>query len=220
MYGNSQAPQDESSKFAPVSPYACAKVHAHHLAAVYRRSYNMHISAGILFNHESPRRSTDFVSRKITSGIAQILSGDIDSIGLGNLSARRDWGHARDYVRAMWLMLQQESPSDYVIATGISHTVQEFLEISFSMVSLDWRDYVVADPKLMRPADPAHLRGDATRARTRLDWNPTMTLNDIIYEMLKHDLAARNLQGKLRLPIDLFDRYTSLTLAGVSTSSS
>jgi GDPmannose 4,6-dehydratase len=158
----------------------------------------MYVCSGILFNHESPRRSSDFVSRKITSGIARILSGEIDTISLGNLSARRDWGHARDYVLAMWLMLQQKNPADYVIATGVSHAVAEFLEIAFALVDLDWRDHIIEDPHLMRPADPAHLQGDATRARTQLGWKPTVTLSEIIYEMLEHDLTARNLKGRLR----------------------
>lgn len=198
MYGNSPAPQNEQTGFAPISPYACAKVYGHHLAVMHRYSYNMYVCSGILFNHESPRRSSDFVSRKITSGIAQILSGEIDTISLGNLSARRDWGHARDYVLAMWLMLQQDHPADYVIATGVSHTVADFLEIAFGLVDLDWRDHVIEDPNLMRPADPAHLQGDATRARIQLGWNPAATLDDIIYEMLQHDLTIRNLNSRLR----------------------
>ena len=146
----------------------------------------------------SRRDDPDFVSRKITSGIAQILSGETNTISLGNLSARRDWGHARDYVLAMWLMLQQEQPADYVIATGVSHTVAEFLEIAFAMVDLDWRDHVIEDPNLLRPADPVHLQGDATRARIQLGWKPTVTLEEMICEMLQHDLAARNLDSRLR----------------------
>jgi len=198
MFGDAPAPQNEDSAFAPLSPYACAKVHAHYLAAMHRRSYNMYVCSGILFNHESPRRDPHFVSRKITAGIAQILSGEIDAISLGNLAARRDWGHARDYVVAMWLMLQQEHPADYVIATGVSHTVAQFLETAFALVDLDWRDYVIEDPNLLRPADPAHLRGDATRAREQLGWQPTVGLDEMIYEMLQHDLAARNLDSALR----------------------
>jgi GDPmannose 4,6-dehydratase len=198
MFGDSPAPQNEDSSFAPISPYACAKVYAHHLAATYRNSYNMYVCSGILFNHESPRRDPDFVSRKITSGIARILSGETDTISLGNLSARRDWGHARDYVVAMWLMLQQEHPADYVIATGVSHTVAEFLEIAFALVDLDWRNHVIEDPNLLRPADPTHLQGDATRARLQLGWQPTVKLEELIYEMLQCDLTARNLGSRLR----------------------
>jgi GDPmannose 4,6-dehydratase len=198
MFGDSPAPQNEESVFAPVSPYACAKVYAHQLAAIYRHSYNMYVCSGILFNHESPRRDPCFVSRKITSGIARILSGEIDAISLGNLTARRDWGHARDYVMAMWLMLQQQYPTDYVVATGVSHTVTEFLEIAFELVGLEWQGHVVVDPGLLRPSDPAHLLGDSTRARLQLGWRPTVGLGEIIYEMLQHDLAAANLDGALR----------------------
>ena len=198
MYGDSSAPQNEDTAFTPISPYACAKVYGHHLAVMYRRSFNMYVCSGILFNHESPRRSSDFVSRKITLGIARILAGETDTIRLGNLSARRDWGHARDYVLAMWLMLQHEHPADYVIASGVSYTVAEFLEIAFTLVDLDWRDYVIEDPSLLRPADPVHLQGDAARARLQLGWKPTVTLNEMIYEMLEHDLAARGLNSRLR----------------------
>ena len=197
MFGDVRGPQNEETAFVPVSPYGCAKVHAHHLATVYRNSYDMYVCSGILFNHESPRRDPHFVSRKITSGIAQILAGKIDTISLGNLTAKRDWGHARDYVEAMWLMLQQDSPADYVIATGVSHTVAQFLEIAFTMVDLDWRDHVIEDRNLLRPADPAHLQGDATRAHRHLGWRPTVMLNEMIYEMLHHDLSAYNLDGAL-----------------------
>jgi GDPmannose 4,6-dehydratase len=197
MFGNSPGPQNEDTAFAPLSPYACAKVYAHQLAAMHRDCFNMYICSGIMFNHESPRRGTRFVSRKITSGIARILSGDIDAISLGNLSARRDWGHARDYVVAMWLMLQQKDPADYVIATGASHTVTEFLEISFGLVGLKWRDHVVVDPDLFRPSDPAHLVGDSARARTQLGWKPTVGLVELIYEMLLDDLAALKLDSAI-----------------------
>jgi GDPmannose 4,6-dehydratase len=198
MFGNSLGPQDENTEFAPLSPYACAKVYAHQLASMYRHCYSMFICSGIMFNHESPRRDARFVSRKITSGIARILSGDIDKISLGNLNARRDWGHARDYIAAMWLMLQQDDPSDYVIATGVSHTVTEFLEIAFALVGLEWQDHVIVDPSLLRPSDPAHLLGDSTRVRTQLGWEPTVGLTEIIREMLQHDLGALNLDGVLR----------------------
>jgi GDPmannose 4,6-dehydratase len=197
MFGYAPAPQNETSTLAPVSPYACAKVLAHHLAATYRNSYHMYICSGILFNHESPRRDPHFVSRKITSGIAQILSGKIDAIKLGNLGAKRDWGHARDYVVAMWLMLQQDQPEDYVIATGVSRTVRQFVEIAFEMVRLDWREHVIEDPNLMRPSDPPNLQGDANRARLRLDWMPTVGLNELIYEMLQYDLDRYGVIDKL-----------------------
>jgi GDPmannose 4,6-dehydratase len=198
MYGNAPAPQDEHSAFAPVSPYACAKVYAHQLAAMYRRSYGMYVCSGIMFNHESPRRSPDFVTRKITSGIAKIMAGEIETIRLGNLSARRDWGHARDYVQAMWLMLQQQQASDFVIATGVSHTVAEFVEIAFGLVDLNWRDHIIEDPSFVRPADPSHLQGDAIRASQELGWRPTVVLKDLVYEMLVHDLEARKIDGVLR----------------------
>lgn len=197
MFGNSPGPQNEDTALAPLSPYACAKVYAHQLAAMHRNCYNMYICSGIMFNHESPRRDIRFVSRKITSGIARILSGDINVISFGNLNARRDWGHARDYVVAMWLMLQQKSPADYVIATGASHTVSDFLEIAFGLVGLEWREYVVVDPDLLRPSDPAHLIGDSTRVRTRLGWKPTVGLVELIREMLQYDLAALNLDSAL-----------------------
>ena len=197
MFGDTPTPQDEDSAFAPVSPYACAKVCAHHLAATYRRAYGMYVCSGILFNHESPRRDPHFVSRKITLGIAQILSGKTDTISLGNLTAKRDWGHARDYVVAMWYMLQQDSPADFVIATGVSHTVAQFAEIAFTLVGLDWRDHITEDPDLLRPADPAHLQGDATRARLSLGWKPEVGLEEMVYEMLQNDLGAHNIVGAL-----------------------
>jgi GDPmannose 4,6-dehydratase len=193
MFGNSPGPQNEDTALAPLSPYACAKVYAHQLAAMHRNCYNMYICSGIMFNHESPRRDVRFVSRKITFGIARILAGEINSISLGNLSARRDWGHARDYVTAMQLMLRQRDPVDYVIATGTSHSVIEFLEIAFGFVGLDWREHVVEDPDLRRPSDPVDLFGDATRARTRLGWKPSVGLVELIHEMLRHDLAAFDL---------------------------
>ena len=198
MFGDSPGPQNEDTALAPLSPYACAKVYAHHLAAMHRNYYDMYICSGIMFNHESPRRDTRFISRKVTSGIARVLSGDLDAITLGNLSARRDWGHARDYVKAMWTMLQQEEPADYVIATGTSHSVTEFLEIAFGLVGLEWRRHVVEDPDLRRPSDPADLQGDSTRARTQLGWKPTVGLVELIREMLQHDLTALNLDSIIR----------------------
>lgn len=197
MFGNSPSPQNEDTELAPISPYACAKVYAHQLAAMHRNYYNMYICSGIMFNHESPRRDVRFVSRKITSGIASIMAGEINTISLGNLNARRDWGHARDYVTAMRLMLQQRDPVDYVIATGASHSVTEFLEIAFSLVGLEWQEHVIVNPDLWRPSDPVDLLGDATRARTRLGWQPSIGLTELIHEMLRHDLAAVNLAGKL-----------------------
>jgi GDPmannose 4,6-dehydratase len=197
MFGNSPGPQNEDTELAPMSPYACAKVYAHQLAAMHRNCYNMYICSGIMFNHESPRRDVRFVSRKITSGVARILAGEISTISLGNLSARRDWGHARDYVPAMRLMLQQADPVDYVIATGTSHSVIDFLEIAFGLVGLEWQEHVIVRPDLLRPSDPVDLIGDTTRARTRLGWKPSIGLTELIREMLRHDLAAVKLEGKL-----------------------
>ena len=197
MFGNSPGPQNEDTELAPMSPYACAKVYAHQLAAMYRNCYNVYICSGIMFNHESPRRDVHFVSRKITSGIARIIAGEISTISLGNLSARRDWGHARDYVTAMQLMLQQRDPVDYVIATGASHSVTELLEIAFGLVGLDWQEHVTVDPELRRPSDPVNLLGDTTRARSQLGWKASVGVTELIHEMLRHDLAAVNLEGKL-----------------------
>src|SRR6266853_509549 len=167
MYGLAAAPQSEGTPFYPRSPYACAKAYAYYQVINYREGYNLHASNGILFNHESPRRGETFVTRKITRGIARILAGKDKKLYLGNLDAKRDWGHAKDYVRAMWLMLQQDTPDDYVIATGETYSVREFAEIAFGHVGLDYRDHVIVDPKFFRPAEVHLLLGDATKARQR-----------------------------------------------------
>jgi GDPmannose 4,6-dehydratase len=193
IFGCSAVPQLEETSIHPVSPYGCAKAYAHHMISVYRSAYEMFACAGILFNHESPRRTTGFVSRKVTLGIARILAGQIRYIRLGNMAARRDWGHAKDYVRAMWLMLQRDTPADYVIATGISRSVAEFVDFAFSSVGLDWRNHVVTDPTLERPTDPSEYRGDATKARHELGWEPVITFEEMVREMLIHDLSEHGL---------------------------
>ncbi len=192
MFGHACGPQREETEFRPVSPYASAKVLAHQWVTTYREMYGLYACAGIMFNHESPRRSADFVTRRITRGIAQILAGERDMISLGNTGSRRDWGHARDYVQAMRLMLQQPEPNDYVVATGESHSVAEFADLAFSHVGLDWRKYVSHDPARLRPADPQYFCGDPSRIRA-VDWKSETSLADIVREMLVEDLRAYDL---------------------------
>jgi GDPmannose 4,6-dehydratase len=184
------APQSEDTPFHPRSPYGCAKVYAHWATVNYRESYGLHASCGILFNHESPRRGEAFVTRKIARAVARIKAGMQDRLHLGNLDARRDWGFAGDYVRAMWLMLQQDSPGDYVIATGETHTVREFVELAFGRVGLDWRSFVSIDPALQRPAEVDILMGDATVARTALRWVPQVGFEELVAMMVDAELKA------------------------------
>ena len=191
MFGKvRQVPQNEQTPFYPRSPYGVAKVYGHWITVNYRESYGLHASSGILFNHESPRRGKEFVTRKVTDAVAQIKLGLKDSLHLGNLMARRDWGFAGDYVRAMWLMLQQEEPSDFVVATGVNHTVQEMVEIAFGHVGLDWRKHVVSDPDLQRPAEVDSLVGDASKAQRELGWTSSVSFRDLIEMMVDSDLAA------------------------------
>ncbi|MCS7315508.1 MAG: GDP-mannose 4,6-dehydratase [Bryobacterales bacterium] len=198
MFGNApHAPQNEQTPFMPRSPYGISKVAGFHLTRNYRETYGMHASNGILFNHESPRRGFEFVTRKITSGVARILAGKARELRLGNLDARRDWGHARDYVQAMWLMLQQPEPGDYVVATGETHSVREFCELAFGYAGLDYRDYVVCDPQLYRPAEINVLQGDAGRAHQILGWEPTVRFEQLVWEMLEHDCRALGVSEKL-----------------------
>lgn len=190
MYGKVKTvPQNEVTPFHPRSPYACAKVFAHHQAVNYRESYGMFICNGILFNHESPRRGENFVTRKITKGIADIKKGRAEKIVLGNLDAKRDWGYAKEYVEAMWLMLQHETPDDYVIATGENHLVKEFLEESFSYAGLDWKAHVAFDPKFLRPAEVDELIGDASKAKRVLGWEPKTTFKELVRIMVDADMS-------------------------------
>lgn len=189
MFGMVQAvPQNESTPFYPRSPYGVAKLYGHWITVNYRESYGVHASSGILFNHESERRGLEFVTRKITDGVARIKLGLADELRLGNLDARRDWGHAEDYVKAMWLMLQMDKPDDYVIATGETHTVREFVELAFDRVGLDSNDYVIQDPKFMRPAEVDLLIGDSSKARRTLNWEPTIGFQDLVNRMVDADI--------------------------------
>jgi len=187
MFGSSAPPQNEQTPFQPRSPYACAKVFAHQLCQNYRDAYGLHISCGILFNHESPRRGVPFVTRKITRAAARIKHGLDKKLYLGNLDARRDWGFAGDYVEAMWLMLQQERPDDYVIATGESHSVREVLEVAFQTLGLNWQDHVEIDPRYYRPTEVDHLLGDASKARAKLGWNFKVRFKELIEMMVRSD---------------------------------
>jgi GDPmannose 4,6-dehydratase len=189
MYGAAPAPQDERTPFRPRSPYGCAKVYAFWTTLNYREAYGLYAVNGILFNHESPRRGETFVTRKVTRAVARIKAGMQDRLYLGNLQARRDWGYAPEYVEAMWRMLQQDGPDDYVIATGESHTVEEFCEVAFSHAGLDWRRYVSVDPGYYRPAEVDELCGDATKARMELNWKPETDFNDLARLMVDADIA-------------------------------
>lgn len=189
MFGRSPAPQNEQTPFEPVSPYAASKLAGYHLCRAYRDAHGLPVSCGILFNHESPRRGREFVTRKITAAVAAIKAGKQDTLHLGNTAARRDWGHARDYVRAMWLMLQQDRPDDYVIATGETRSVQDFVKAAFRAADLDWRQHVESDyDYLRRPNEVNELRGDASKARTILGWLPEISFSALVHEMVEHDL--------------------------------
>ena len=190
LYGSTPPPQSEATPFHPRSPYAVAKLYAFWATVNYRESYDMHASNGILFNHESPRRGENFVTRKITKGVADIVHGRASELRLGNLDAKRDWGFAGDYVEGMWLMLQQDAPDDYVLATGEAHSVREFCEIAFGHAGLDWEQYVVVDPEFFRPAEVDYLLGDPTKARTELSWKPTTSFEQLVTMMVDADLAA------------------------------
>ncbi len=196
MFGKVQAvPQSETTPFYPRSPYACAKVYGHWQTINYRESYDMFACNGILFNHESPRRGETFVTRKITRAVARIVAGKQDKLYMGNLDSKRDWGYAKDYVRAMWLMLQQEKPDDYVVATGETHSVEEFLEVAFGYVNLKWQDSVAFDERYMRPAEVDLLIGDPSKAKKVLNWQPTISFKELVHLMVDADLRALGLQS-------------------------
>jgi GDPmannose 4,6-dehydratase len=196
MFGKvREAPQSETTPFYPRSPYGAAKVYAYWATVNYRESYGMFACNGILFNHESPRRGETFVTRKITRAVARIKAGLDHKLYLGNLEAKRDWGYAKEYVEAMWLMLQQDEPEDYIVATGETHSVREFLEEAFSCVGLDWRDYVEIDPKYYRPAEVDLLMGNAAKAKAKLGWEPKTTFKELVRIMVDADLAAETQIG-------------------------
>ncbi len=197
MFGKAEeVPQNERTRFHPRSSYGISKVAGFELTRNYREAYGLHASSGILFNHESPRRGFEFVTRKITSGVARIAAGRSRELRLGNLEAKRDWGHAREYVEAMWRMLQQDSPDDYVIATGETHTVREFAEVAFAHAGLDYREYVVPDPDLFRPAEVNLLQGDAAKARKHLGWTHRVAFQALVREMVEADCRALGVEPR------------------------
>jgi GDPmannose 4,6-dehydratase len=202
MFGLVQeVPQTEKTPFYPRSPYGCAKVYSYWITVNYRESYGLHASNGILFNHESPRRGETFVTRKITRAVAQIKAGLQEKLYLGNLDAKRDWGHAREYVEAMWLMLQQDTPDDYVIATNETHSIREFLDHAFGHVGLDWKKYVEIDPRYYRPAEVELLIGDYSKAKKKLGWEPKIKFKDLVIDMVDADvkLLKDHLEGKIKV---------------------
>lgn len=190
-----EVPQKESTPFYPRSPYGVAKVYGHWITVNYRESYNLHATSGILFNHESPRRGLEFVTRKISHQAARIKLGLADELRLGNLDARRDWGYAGDYVRAMWLMLQRDTPDDYVVATGETHSVEEFLTVAFGHLDMDWREFVVQDERFMRPAEVDLLVGDPSKAGRELGWEPAVSFNELVIMMVEADVKMLEAGG-------------------------
>jgi GDPmannose 4,6-dehydratase len=203
MFGNAaEAPQRETTPFHPRSPYGAAKVSAHYITTAYREAYGLFACSGILFNHESPRRGLEFVTRKITHAVARIKLGLAGELRLGNLQAKRDWGYAGDYVRAMWLMLQQAAADDYVIGTGETHSVEEFVAVAFDHVGLDWHDHVVVDPQFYRPAEVDLLLADPTKARQRLNWEPEVSFPQLVRMMVDSDLAQLRGQDPARAGLE------------------
>jgi len=189
MFGKvREVPQTELTPFYPRSPYGVSKVFAHYITVNYRESYDLFAVSGILFNHESPRRGLEFVTRKVTDGVARIKAGKADKLAIGNLDACRDWGFAGDYVRAMWLMLQQDQPDDYVISTGVAHSVKDLIEIAFNRAGLEWQKYVYQDPALLRPAEVDHLLGDCSKAKQQLGWTPSVDFKQLVEMMVDADL--------------------------------
>ena len=218
MFGLVQeVPQKETTPFYPRSPYACAKLYAHWQTINYRESYNLFACNGILFNHESPRRGETFVTRKITRALARIIAGHQKKLFMGNLDAKRDWGYAKDYVKAMWLMLQQEQPDDYVIATGETHSIKEFLDLAFGYVNLDWQNYVEFDERYLRPAEVELLIGDPSKAKQKLGWEPSVSFEQLVQLMVEADLKALGLiplNGSTAQPVT--DPATIRTLTTIS----
>jgi len=198
MFGAAKPPQSETTPFYPRSPYAASKVAAHWYAVNYREAYGLFICNGILFNHESPRRGETFVTRKVTRAATRIKEGLQDKLFLGNLDAKRDWGFAGDYVEAMWLMLQQDEPDDYVVATGESHSVREMVELTFAELDLDWKKYVEIDPRYLRPTEVDYLHGDPSKTRTKLGWKPRKSFKDLIRAMIAHDLDLAKQEHTLK----------------------
>jgi GDPmannose 4,6-dehydratase len=206
MFGNPvESPQHETTPFHPRSPYGVAKVYGHHITVNYRESYHLFACSGILFNHESPRRGVEFVTRKVTQGVAKIKLGMAKELTLGNLDAKRDWGFAGEYVKAMWEMLQQDEPEDYVVSTGATHSVEELVQIAFDCVNLDWREFVKVEQSLFRPAEVDHLIGDSSKAYKNFGWHPQITFPELIAMMLDHDIY------RLRKGLPM---YASVALAG------
>jgi len=202
MFGEvRETPQTELTPFHPRSPYGCAKVFGHDIVVNYRESYGMHASSGILFNHEGPRRGIEFVTRKVTNAVARIKLGLQDEVVLGNLDSKRDWGYAGDYVKGMWLMLQQDQPDDYVLATGETHSIEELVQRAFAEVGIDdWADYVRQDPKFLRPAEVDLLIGDATKAKTKLGWEPEVDFPALVKMMVAHDLQLEATKAGIPIP--------------------
>jgi GDPmannose 4,6-dehydratase len=196
MFGHMPPPHSEDTRFYPRSPYGCAKVYGYWITINYREAYDLFACNGLLYNHESPRRGNEFVTQKIAKSVAAIKGGRKNLLKLGNLDAARDWGHARDYVRAMWMMLQHDTPGDYVVATGESHSVREFVEAAFSYVGLDWEKYVEIDPRFFRPTEVNHLRGDASKIKMDLGWEPSVSFNELVEEMVQHALDNPELENE------------------------
>lgn len=194
MFGSTPPPQNENTPFHPRSPYAVAKVYAYWAVVNYRESYGLPASNGILFNHESPRRGKEFVTRKITSSIPRLISGELTRLELGNLDAKRDWGHARDYVKAMWMMLQSETPRDLVVGSGKSYSVRDFLDVAFGLVGLDWNEYVTVNPKFFRPAEVDYLLCDPSRALKEIGWKAEITFEALVEDMVRSDMTAAGLE--------------------------
>jgi GDPmannose 4,6-dehydratase len=202
MFGKvREVPQSETTPFYPRSPYGVSKVFAHYITVNYRESYNLFAVSGMLFNHESPRRGLEFVTRKVSDGVARIKLGLADRLAIGNLDAQRDWGFAGDYVRAMWMMLQRATPEDYVIATGVSHSVRDLVQTAFSHVGLDWEKYVQIDQALLRPAEVEHLLGDPSKARADLGWKPTVDFKQLVEMMVDADLRLLDAASSVRAPV-------------------